>query len=70
MPTTQRTYRLIISLLYIKQFPAELLAQKYHQCSEMENTLDELKVDFAKISGKESGMLGLEFVDHKCKMFT
>jgi len=39
----QQTYRLITSLMDIKQFPAELLATEYHQRWSVENTIDELK---------------------------
>jgi hypothetical protein len=38
-PTKQLTYRLIISLLDIEKFPAELLAKEYHQRWEVENTI-------------------------------
>lgn len=47
-PTNQSqeplTYRLITSLFDIKQFPATLLAEEYHQRWEVENTIDELKI--------------------------
>ena len=43
-PQSQITYRLITSLLDIEKFPAQLLASEYHQCWEVENTIDELKI--------------------------
>ena len=43
-PGVQQPYRLITSLLDIKQFPALLLASKYHQRWEVENVIDELKI--------------------------
>lgn len=43
-PEAQLTYRLIISLLDIERFAAELLAREYHQRWEVENTIDELKI--------------------------
>ena len=44
-PREQLTYRLITSLLDIERFPAELLAREYHQRWEVENTIDELKIN-------------------------
>jgi Transposase DDE domain/Insertion element 4 transposase N-terminal len=38
-----RIYRLITSLLDAQQFPAEWLAEQYHQRWELENTIDEVK---------------------------
>jgi len=43
-PEKQVIYRLITSLLDIEKFPAELLAEEYHQRWEVENTIDELKI--------------------------
>ncbi|MBD2248043.1 hypothetical protein H6G26_32170 [Nostoc sp. FACHB-888] len=39
----QQTYRLITNLVDIALFLALLLTTEYHQCWEIENTIDELK---------------------------
>jgi len=42
-PDQIQIYRLITNLFNIEQFPAELLAQEYHQRWEAENAIDEIK---------------------------
>ena len=47
-PTAEIRYRLITSLLDSRKFPANLLAAEYHQRWEVENTIDEFKVNLGE----------------------
>jgi len=53
----QQSYRLITSLLDIGLFPALLLATQYHQRSEIENTIDELKTH---LNGRKTPLRSLQ----------